>query len=312
MSSKHISVVIPFYGCKACLVELHSRLTKSLSQITNNFEIILVNDASPENCWNDIKSLCQKDNRVVGLNFSRNFGQHYAIRAGLDYASGEWIVVMDCDLQDQPEEIIKLYEKTKDGYYIILGRRYNRQDTFFKEFGSIMFYKILSWLTDKHQNHKVANFGIYHRKVIDAVKSMRENLRYFPVLVRWTGFKTCEVDIEHAKRKIGNTQYSFGKLFKLVFDIVIAFSDKPLRLTVRLGLAISALSLIYAVVILVRVFVGDVTVEGWSSLIVSVWFLSGLIIFILGIIGIYLGKTFDEAKKRPIYIISDIARGDSV
>ncbi len=306
----HISVVIPFYGCKACLIELHSRLTKSLSQITNNFEIILVNDASPDNCWNDIKSLCEKDNWVVGLNFSRNFGQHYAISAGLDYASGEWIIVMDCDLQDQPEEIIKLYEKTKDGYYIILGRRYNRQDSFFKELGSRMFYKILSWLTDKHQNHKVANFGIYHRKVIDAVKSMRENLRYFPVLVRWTGFKTCEVDIEHAKRKTGKTQYSFGKLFKLAFDIVIAFSDKPLRLTVRLGLIISALSLIYAVVVLVRVLIGDVTVEGWSSLIVSVWFLSGLIIFILGIIGIYLGKTFDESKKRPIYIISDTAGGN--
>jgi dolichol-phosphate mannosyltransferase len=305
MNTPLISVIIPVFRCGDCLKILCERIRDAVSGFTNDYEVILVNDASPDESWRIIKTIANHDKHVIGVNLSRNFGQHYAITAGLDMARGEWIVVMDCDLQDQPEEITKLYEKAKQGYEIVLGKRHDRKDSFIKEYSSIIFYKILSYLTDNKQNHQIANFGIYSRKVIDAIKSMRENLRYFPVLVRWTGFKTAEIDIEHAKRLNGKTSYSFSKLFNLAFNIVIEFSDKPLRVAVKLGLFISLLSVIYALIVLVRVIIGNVTVEGWSSLIISVWFLSGLIIFIMGITGIYIGKTFDEVKKRPIYIVSE-------
>lgn len=302
----HISVVIPVYGCNDCLNKLYDRLAKTLAKISNRYEIILINDGSPDNSWTTIKSLSLKDDRVKGINFSRNFGQHYAITAGLDNCTGEWVVVMDCDLQDQPEEILKLYNKAKEGYDCVLGNRYQRQDKFFKSLFSKVFYKVLSYLTDTEQNYSIANFGIYQRKVIDTIKNMRENLRYFPVLVRWTGFNTVSIDIEHSKRNIGESQYTFKKMLKLGLNVIIAFSDKPLRLTVRLGLTISFIAVIYAAVVTIRALYGDVSTQGWSSLIISIWFLSGLIIFTMGVIGIYLGKAFDEIKKRPIYIISEM------
>ncbi len=305
MNTPLISVVSPVYGCKDCLIKLFERLKETLTKITSDFEILLIDDASPDNSWKVIEALCVEDKRVVGIRLSRNFGQHYAITAGLDHARGKWIVVMDCDLQDKPEEILKLYEKAQQGYEIVLGKRYDRKDNVLKELSSKIFYKILSYLTDKKQSEKIANFGIYHKKVIYTIKTMRENLRYFPVLVRWTGFKSIEIDVEHTKRPYGKTSYSFGKLFDLAFNIVIEFSDKPLRVAVKLGLFISFVALIYAIVVIVRVLIGNVTVEGWSSLIISVWFLSGLMIFIMGITGIYIGKTFDEVKKRPIYIITE-------
>ncbi|MBM7661688.1 dolichol-phosphate mannosyltransferase [Bacillus mesophilus] len=304
-NNERISVVVPVYGCVSCLEELHRRLTDSLKQITTDFEMIFVNDASPDHSWDKIEQLVKKDDRVVGINLSRNFGQHYAITAGLDYSSGDWIVVMDCDLQDQPEEIEKLYTQAKEGFDIVLGRRANRNDTIFKKLSSKLFYKVFSYLTETEQDGTVANFGIYHTKVISALLSMRENLRFFPTMVKWVGFKSTTIDIQHSLRIEGNSSYSLKKLLKLAFNVMIAFSDKPLRLTVGAGFMISFFSFIYALYIVIRDLMGIKAIQGWPSLIVSIWFLSGLIIFVLGIIGIYLGKAFDEVKKRPIYIVKD-------
>jgi len=305
MNNTLISVVSPIYGCKTCLQELYIRLRQTLETISPEFEIILVNDASPDGAWETILELSKKDQRVKGLNLSRNFGQHYAITAGLDYCNGEWVVVMDCDLQDVPEEISRLYNKAKEGFDIVLAQRINRRDSFIKKGLSKIFYSILSYLTESKQDYKVANFGIYNKKVINAILNMKDYIRYFPTMVRWVGFRSETIEVIHSERYSGGTSYSVKKLLKLALDIVLSFSDKPLRLTIKLGLGISFLAILYAIYNFFRYFNGQIAVTGWTSLIFSIWFLSGVIIFILGIVGLYVGKTFEKVKNRPTFIIMD-------
>jgi len=305
MSNVHISVVTPVYGCKTALFELYSRLKSTLIKISENFEIIFVNDASPDGAWETIVELSEKDNRVKGINFSRNFGQHYAITAGLDYCSGEWVVVMDCDLQDQPEEILKLYNKALEGYDIVFAQRVIRIDNFLKKFFSKIYYTILSYLTETKQDSSIANFGIYNKNVIKSVLSMNEYFRFFPTMVKWVGYYTIAIPVNHAKREYGKTAYSFRKLLHLGINTIFTFSDKPLRLTVKLGLLIVLISFLFTVFILFRYYTGHIIELGWTSLIISIWFLSGVVIFILGIVGLYIGKTFDNVKNRPLYIVKD-------
>jgi glycosyltransferase involved in cell wall biosynthesis len=299
----HLSVVSPVYGCKSCLHELYQKLVQALQAITPHFEIIFVNDNSPDNAWGTIVELAEQDKRVKGINLSRNFGQHYAIHAGLEHATGEWVVVMDCDLQDQPEEIFKLYEKAKSGFDIVLAQRLVRKDTFFKRMFSKVFYSVLGYLTETKQDSSVANFGIYHKKVIAAILSMKDKIRYFPAMVRWVGFKLTAVEVNHQARLVGETSYNIGKLLRMALDIILAFSDKPLRLTVKFGFLISSLAFFTAIIQFVRYLHGDISVAGFASIIISVWFLGGIMILILGIIGLYIGKTFDRVKDRPVYII---------
>ena len=299
----HISIVTPVYGCKICLIELYLRLKSTLETITTNFEIIMVDDASPDGAWHTIVEIAEKDNRVKGICLSRNFGQHYAIAAGLDVCKGEWVVVMDCDLQDQPEEIIKLYNKAIEGWDVVLARRKMRQDSFFKVVFSKLFYKLLGYLTDTVQDSAIANFGIYHIKVIQTICSMGESMRYFPTMVKWVGFKQIAIDISHAQRAKGKSTYNLNKLFRLSIDVVLSFSNKPLLLTVKLGLLISLFAFILTCVFLVKFFKGDIIVMGWTTLVLSIWILSGIIIFIIGIVGLYIGKTFENAKNRPKYIV---------
>lgn len=174
-----ISIVSPVYKAEKIVDILVKRIKEEVSKITENYEIILVEDGSPDRSWEAIERNCMEDKRVKGIKLSRNFGQHYAITAGLDHAKGEWTVVMDCDLQDRPEEIINLYQKALEGYDIVLARRHKRQDSFLKRTFSWLFYKILSYLTGTKHDPAVANFGIYHKKVIQAVSQMRESIRYF-------------------------------------------------------------------------------------------------------------------------------------
>lgn len=300
------TVITPVYGCAGCLEELYTRLVAALSPIDQNFEIIMVNDASPDRAWQAIGTLADRDERVRGINLSRNFGQHAAITAGLDYARGEWIVVLDCDLQDQPEEIPKLYALARQGFDIVLARRVSRQDSLIRRLSSKCFYGVLSYMTATEQDSAIANFGIYHRSVIAAISSIRESHRYFPTMVRWVGFRSTTADVSHAPRKEGKSSYNVRKALNLAFNTIMAFSDKPLRLTVRLGLAISFVSFIVALYLIYRALTGTLTVAGWASVMVSLWFLSGLIVAILGVIGTYLGRAFDEAKKRPLYIVQEI------
>lgn len=287
------------------LPELVARIIRSVTPITADFEIVLVDDRSPDNSWASIQEQVHLDTRVRGIRLSRNFGQHRAITAGLDYSRGEWVVVMDCDLQDRPEEIQALFAKAQEGYDMVLARRFERQDGLFKKTFSKLFYSALSYLTDTKQDSAIANFGIYHRKAIDAICTLRESARYFPTMVRWVGFRVSTLNVEHAERAEGSSSYNISRLINLALDIILAYSDKPLRLTVKFGLLISATSFVGAIYMLVRAIQGKIQVIGYASLIVSIWFFSGLIILIAGIIGLYLGKTFEGVKNRPIYVVDE-------
>ncbi|MBN2201027.1 glycosyltransferase family 2 protein [bacterium] len=300
-----ISVVIPVYGCSACLAELTARIRDSLKPVTSRFEIILVNDASPDDSWSAIRDLCKKNKRVKGVSLSRNFGQHHAITAGLDLCAGEWAVVMDCDLQDRPEEIPNLYNKAKEGYDIVLARRSSRRDSWIKKTASRAFYRILAFLTGSEQDETIANFGIYGGKVIREVVRLRESVRYFPTMVKWVGFKTATLDVRHAPRTHGKTSYNFRKMLRLSLDIILAYSDKPLRLIVTAGAWIAFLSILFGIFIMIKWFRGEIEVMGYASLITSLWFLSGVILATLGMTGLYIGKIFETVKNRPLYIVAE-------
>lgn len=301
----HISIVTPVYGCCKSLNNLYTRLKQTLSSFTNNFEIIMVNDSSPDNAWETIKELAEKDSKVKGINLSRNFGQHYAITAGLDYAKGDWVVVMDCDLQDQPEEIIKLYNKALEGYDVVFGRRVERKDSFFKKFNSKLFYKVYGYFTDSNIDNTIANFSIISKKVLNNLHELREQNRTYPLFVNWIGFRRIEVNIEHAKRKEGNSSYTFTKLMNLAIDSIVAQSNKPLKLSIKFGFIVSFFSFLYAIWLIFRYILFSIPVEGWTSVMVSIYFIAGLIFANLGIIGLYIGKIFDETKNRPLYIVRE-------
>ena len=302
---KKISIVSPVYKSEELLDQLVARISETVEKISTNYEILLVDDSSPDNSWNKINEICAKNKKVIGIQLSRNFGQHYAITAGLDHANGEWIVVMDCDLQDVPEEIINLYEETKKGYEIVLARRNDRKDKFSQKFFSFFFYKFLDYLTGIKHDEKVANFGIYHSKVIKAIISMRENVRYFPIMVKWVGFKVGYINVQHASRD-GETSYVLKKRINIALDVILSYSDKPLKIFVKLGMLISLISIIISMYYFIQWSLGHTIVLGYTSLIISIWFLAGMILAALGIIGLYVGKIFQDVKKRPIYVINEI------
>lgn len=300
-----ISVVSPVYRGEKMVNELVRRNVEVLNGMEVDYEIILVNDASPDGSWNEIVKECKKNPKVKGLNLSRNFGQHYAITAGLSYAQGEWIVVMDCDLQDRPEEIPNLYAKAQEGYDSVLAQRVQRSHGWFKKLGSKCFYKVFSYLTETKQDASVANFGIYNRKVIDAVLSMGDAMRYFPTQIQWVGFKRAYLPIQHDERAEGKSSYNLSRLFRLAFDTIISFSDKPMRLMVKMGLLVTIIAFIVGIVFIVRYCLGEIEVLGFTSLIISLWLLGGIIISLIGVVGIYLGKLFEKAKDRPTFIVDD-------
>jgi glycosyltransferase involved in cell wall biosynthesis len=298
-----ISVVIPVYKAENILDELYRRLHDALSTVSSNFEIVLVEDCGGDDSWGVIERLAAADPRVIGLQFSRNFGQHYGITAGLDQCRGDWVVVMDCDLQDQPEEIPRLYAKAQEGYDVVLALRGPRQDPVLRRFTSWLFYRLFSYLADIDFDGDSGNFRIMSRKVVKNFTRMREQLRFFGGQVQWMGFPTIGIEVRHDERFEGKSTYTFGKLWKLAADTIIAYSDKPLRIAARAGMGIALVSFGFGINILIRSLIHGSAIAGWSSLIVSLYFIGGLIIGLLGIIGIYLAKAFDEAKRRPLYIV---------
>lgn len=301
----HVSVVIPVYQAEGCLDELYRRLSESLESITRDWEIVLVEDCSPDRSWEGVKRLIQQDARVKGLRFSRNFGQHYGISAGLDNCNGDWVVVMDCDLQDRPEEIPRLYAKALEGYDVVLARRGCRQDPFLKRFTSRLFYGVFNYLSGMKYDAEVGNFRLFSRKVLVSFREIREQLRFFGALMGWMGFSTASIDVQHAERFAGKTTYNLGKLLKLAAETVIAYSDRPLRMAIKIGFIMSIGSFMAGTFIIYRALFRGYDVMGWSSIMVSIYFIGGIIVGILGIIGVYLGKIFDETKKRPLYIVSE-------
>ncbi|MBL3590173.1 MAG: glycosyltransferase family 2 protein [gamma proteobacterium endosymbiont of Lamellibrachia anaximandri] len=304
--SPHLSVVSPVYGCATILPALCAELAESLAAIDEEYEIIFVNDASPDGAWEVIQQLAEADPRIRGVDLSRNFGQHAAIRAGLALARGDWVVVMDCDLQDQPAEISKLYAKAMEGYEVVFGRRESRQDSSAKVLSARLYRKIQDYFTDSNSDPAVANFGIYQHKVIEAFNGMREQTRTLQLTIRWLGFHATSINIEHAPRREGRSSYNFRRLLSMGLNIIVSESNKPLKLSISFGFFMAMISLLYALYLVARYFILGVTVAGWTSVIVSIYFVGGLLFANLGILGLYLGKVFDETKARPIYVVREV------
>lgn len=302
-SRPHISVVIPVYKAERVLDELYRRLKLALETVTTAFEIVLVEDCGGDRSWEVIERLSAADPRVHGLQFSRNFGQHYGITAGLDHCNGDWVIVMDCDLQDRPEEIPRLYAKAQEGFDVVLALRGPRKDPLSKRISSWLFYRIFSYLADIDIDGDSGNFRIMSRQVVENFGLMREQLRFFGGHVQWMGFPTTGIEVQHAEREEGKSTYTFAKLRKLAVETILAYSDKPLRMAISLGLLMAAVSFGFGGLILGRAMLYGTAIPGWASLMVSLYFIGGLIIGILGILGVYLGKTFDEVKRRPLYIV---------
>lgn len=298
-----LSVVVPVYRAENTLEELVTRLIDSKHPDFRRLEIILVDDRSQDASWKKIEALSKSHNEIIGIRLSRNFGQHHAITAGLDNCTGDWVVVMDCDLQDRPEEIGRLYEASAGRYDIVLAKRSNRQDKLFKRLQSKMFYLVYSYLSGVKHDGSIANFGIYSRRCIEEFRKMREPMRAFPPMIQWMGFEKKAIDVLHSARQDGKSTYTISKLIRLALDISIAYSDKPLRLCINFGLLMSLGAFVFTIVVLFRYLSGGIEVEGYTSLIISIWFLSGIILLFLGISGLYISRIFDGIKNRPLYII---------
>jgi len=299
----HISLIIPIYNSELFLLELVERIQKTLLPITNSYEIILVDDLSPDKSWDMINDLSSKDNRIKGIKLSKNFGQHNAITCGLDHCCGEWVVVMDCDLEDQPEAINFLYMKAKEGYEIVMAQRQHRTHGIFKILLSKIFYFLFNFLTNAKHDTSVANYGIYSRKVIDSFKEIKEPNRSFSLIIRWLGFSKTSIPVTHGIRASGKSGYNIRKLISLAINLIIAYSNTPLNLTIGVGFIISVISFFIGIFYIIQFFHRGISVEGYTSIIISIWFLSGLIIFFLGIIGLYISKVFESVKSRPLYIV---------
>lgn len=304
-----ISVVIPVYGCRAALTELYRRLVGSVSKITNEFEIILVNDNCPQNSWEVIEELCANDKRVKGIELSRNFGQMRAILAGLDYAVGEWIVVMDCDLQDRPEEIVRLYEKAMEGYDVVFARRKERRDNPIKVFLANQFYKVYRFATEGNYDGAVCNFSIVKKNVIGNYCRMREQHRGYVMYIRWLGFRQTIIDVEHDARYEGKSSYSLKKRIDMAIELLTSQSDKILKLFVSFGFVMSISAFLAIIGLIIYHYTAQVAV-GWTSLIATNVLIGGIIIVVIGIVGIYVGNIFMQTKDRPLYVIRQMLNED--
>ena len=308
--SNKISIVSPVYNAEKIIDELCNRLIANLSKLTDAFEIILVDDNSSDDSWKKIKENTLKDHRIKGYLLSRNFGQHHAITAGIDKVNAEWVVVMDCDLQDRPEEIVGLYNKATKGFDIVLAARKNRKDNFFKKATSKTFYLILSFLSGMEFNGEVGNFGIYHKNVVDNIKELREPFRFFVSSVKWIGFNSTTVNVEHDIRFEGKSTYNYKKLISLGVNIIISYSNKPLNIMIFTGISFAFISLLFIAYNFYLKFIGHITELGYTSIISSIWLLAGVILSSTGILGIYIGKIYDGIKNRPLYIISEKATNE--
>ncbi len=304
MSRPHISVVVPVYGCEGCLDELHRRLVLAIEPLAVAFEIILVNDASPRADWKVVEKLAKADPRVRGINFARNFGQHYAITAGLDAAEGDWVVVMDCDLQDRPEEIPRFYEHVKSGAQQgVFGRRVRRQHGWSKRTTSRVFYALFGYLVGMKIDPTVGNYSMISRQVVLNYRRFRERNRNYGLNVHWMGFDMAYIEVQHDARHDGKSTYSYGALVRFAIETILFQSTKPLLLSISLGLFTAAIALIYGLFLIVRAYAWAVPVPGWTSVMVSLYFLAGITFVILGVMGLYVGAIFLEVKGRPLYIV---------
>ncbi len=311
-SNPLLSVIIPVCNEEENIHELYGRLSAVLGKLcvdeghsSDDYEIIMIDDGSTDRSWQNIQDLHVKDVKLKGLSFSRNFGHHIAITAGLDYAKGAVLILMDGDLQDPPEEIPKLYEVLKEGHDLVYGIREHKHDSIPRKITSYMFW----WMIRKFSNVDIPQgqtmLRIMSRKLADTIKEMRESARFIHGMMAWAGFKTAQVTVKHDSRLKGKSKYNIPKMFGLAFHAVTSFSTVPLRIATYTGFISSFLSLIIGVYFIYKKIIYGVPVLGYASIIVSIFFVGGIQLLIFGIFGEYLGRTYQEVQKRPLYILRD-------
>ncbi|MCQ2307102.1 MAG: glycosyltransferase family 2 protein [Bacteroidales bacterium] len=300
-----ISIVSPIYKGEKMLHHLVNRCEAAMSTITDDYELVLVNDCSPDNSWEVLKEICAKDKNVKAIDHSRNFGQHPAISTGLRYATGDWVVVMDCDLQDRPEDIPALYAKAQEGWDVVFARRGERHDGFFKQLGGKIFHLFFRWLTGIKTDKNIGNFSIFRKSCAEEIVKIPDLSRSFGTLIRHVGGRTTFIDVDRPQREEGTTGYTLSRLMKLAFENSISNSNKPLRLVAFLGFIMSVVSGLLALYQIIAKLAGLITVSGYTSTIASIWFVGGLILFVLGTIGLYVGKIYDQVKGRPYSVVRE-------
>lgn len=306
------SVVIPIYNEEENIPELYRRLTSvmealciGMNKTENCYEIIMVDDGSKDSSWHIIDEIHSGDRRVKGISFSRNFGHHIAITAGLDCAKGRAVILLDGDLQDPPEEIPRLFEKFRGGYDLVYGIRQERKDPAFKRLTSYLFWWILRIFSGVDIPQGQTMLRILSGRLVGVLKEMREQARFVHGMMAWAGFKTTTLEVKHSPRIKGKSKYNVHKMFKLAFHAVTSFSTVPLRLATYMGFTSSLISFIVGMYFLYKKIAYGIPVLGYASIIISIFFVGGIQLLVLGIFGEYLGRTYQEIQRRPLYIVKD-------
>ena len=301
-----ISVVAPVYNQRAeTLIELVRRLSASISTITDDFEIILVDDGSVNEAWPTIGKLALGDPKVRGFRFARNFGQHVAITAGLDCAEGNWVVVMDADLQDRPEVIPELYAKAQQGYDVVFVNRAQRPESFIYRMTAACFYFVLNALSGQDYNRLQGNFSIVSADAVRSFRLLRETPRFYGGILRWVGFRHGSIAAAHAAPDAGQTSYSFLKRVRFAFNVILGFSTRLLYISVAIGMLMAAASFVMAgVIVAEKLFYPEYPVLGWPSVMTAIFFTAGVTNVAIGLTGIYIGQILQQTKGRPLYIVA--------
>jgi glycosyltransferase involved in cell wall biosynthesis len=297
--------VIPLFNEELLISELVKRVDLNAQIVNKDYEIILIDDGSTDSTWNRISEEALNNKRIKGIQFSRNFGHHYAITAGLNESVGDWVVVMDGDMQDRPEVIPDLYRKAKEGYDIVFVSRKNRPESKSYKFLQKLFYILLNLLSGLNFDSSQANFSIINRKVVDATKDFSEYSRFYVSTINWLGFKRSSILADHGRRFSGSPSYTLKKRVKLASDIILSFSERPLRFAIYLGAIISTTAIIGALWMLLASFSGELEITGWKSLMIAFLFFNGILLVVIGLTGVYIGKIFQQVKSRPLYVITD-------
>ncbi|MCL1882625.1 MAG: glycosyltransferase family 2 protein [Defluviitaleaceae bacterium] len=307
------SVVIPAYNEEEVIGETYKRLTNVMQKMNEPYELIFINDGSTDKTAELIANYCAKDTSALLINFSRNFGHMPAISAGMSYARGEAIFIIDADLQDPPEIFPEMAQKWLEGFHVVYGKRQKRQgESFFKKISAKIFYRFIRKMTSVDMPVDTGEFRLIDKKVCAAVNRLPEKNRYIRGLVSWVGFRQTAIMYTRQERFAGKTKYPLRKMIAFAIDAVTAFSYTPLKLATSLGFLISFASFIYLAIIFYQRFFTSTTITGWASTVGILLFTQGIVITLLGLMGEYIGRIYEEIKNRPAYIIQEIIGGDDV
>ncbi|MBQ3626729.1 MAG: glycosyltransferase family 2 protein, partial [Synergistaceae bacterium] len=278
-----------------------------------DFEIVCVNDGSKDNTLKILKDFADKDKRIRVVDFSRNFGQDAALTAALDYSRGDAVIPIDADLQDPPELILKMIEKWREGYEVVLAKRADRSsDSFLKRWTAALFYKLHNKISQPNIPENVGNFRLMDRKVVDVLSGFKETQRFIRGLCAWVGFKTCTIEYTREVRAKGSTKFNWLKMWKLALEGITSFSSAPLTIWLYAGSVIALSAFIYGLYIFIRTLILGIDVPGYASLVCLILFFGGLQLIGIGILGEYLGRTYIESKRRPVYIVREVYGNEEI